>query len=135
MTAKHDPLDEVFVKPEVVEGEQRALLAGLIFPFASINPDTGEVHLKETADDLTAKQRILVYLLCKLALSTRPNTSFAAATSPKEIEKALMSPGGTIRPKLLELLDERIIMRSKAGEGYFVHASSLRRAKALLLPE
>jgi hypothetical protein len=85
MPQSHDPLDEVFIKPEIVEGEQRELLAQLIFPYASINPDTGEVHLKEPADDLTAKQRILVYLLCRLALSTRPNTSFAATASPKEI--------------------------------------------------
>jgi hypothetical protein len=127
---EQDPLDQIFIKPEQVEGEQRALLASLIFPFASVNPESGEVHFKPTADDLTAKQKIVVYLLCRLALSTRPNTMFTATASPIEIEKATMLPGGTIRPKLMELVKSRIIVKS--GEGYYVHASNLHRTKDVL---
>lgn len=135
MVPEHDPLDEIFIQPQVVEGEQRALLAQLIFPYASINPDTGEVHLKEPADDLTAKQKILIYLLCRLALSTRPNATFTATASPKEIERALIMPGGTIRPKLVELVEDKVVVRSKTGEGYSVHAGNLRRAKNMLMGE
>lgn len=131
-----DPLDQIFVKPEQVEGEQRTLLAKMIFPFAGINPEDGEVHFKATADDLNAKQKVLIYLLCRLALSTRPNTPFSAATSPKEVERATGFPGGTVRPKLSQLVEERIAIKN--GEGYLIPASNLHRAHKELeavLPE
>lgn len=126
---QEDPLDQLFVKSEQVEGEQRAKLARLILPYASINADTGSVHFKATYDDLGTKQRILVYLLCRLALSTRPNTTFTVAVSPKEIEKDTMLPGGTIRPKLTELVRDRIVVKS--GDGYSVPAVNIQRAEKL----
>jgi hypothetical protein len=124
-----DPLDQLFVRTEQVEGEQRAILAQLILPYASINADTGDVHFKATFDDLSTKQKLLLYLLCRLALSTRPNTTFTVAVSPIEIEKATMLPGGTVRPKLTELVKDRIIVKS--GEGYYVPAVNLQRAKKM----
>ena len=135
MADEIDPLDQIIIKPEIVEGEQRALLAQLIFPYAGINPDTGDVHFKETADDLTSKQKILLYLLCRLALSARTNTTISAAVSPKEIEKSLIIPGGTIRPKLMELVGDKIVLKSKTGEGYYVNSGSLHRAKKILVPD
>lgn len=125
-----DPLDQIFVKTEQIIGEQRALLAGLILPYASINPDTGDVHLKATADDLNAKQKILVYLLCRLALSTRPDTTFSPIVSPIEITKATMLPGGTVRPNLTELVKMKVVVKS--GEGYVVPAAQLHRATNVL---
>ena len=127
---EQDPLEQIYVRPEQVVGEQRALLAKLIFPFAVVNPESGEVHYKPTSDDLTSKQKILVFLLCRLALSTRPNTAFTAAVSPIEIEKATMLPGGTLRPKLMELVKSRVVIKS--GDGYYIHVASLHRAKELL---
>lgn len=127
---EQDPLDQIFVRPEEVAGEQRALLAKLIFPYAVVNPESGEVHYKSTSDDLTAKQKILIFLLCKLALSTRSNTTFTATASPIEIEKATMLPGGTLRPKLQELVKAKVVVKS--GEGYYIHASSLHRAEEML---
>ncbi|HEX9838909.1 MAG TPA: hypothetical protein VGA72_06160 [Anaerolineales bacterium] len=124
-----DPLDQLFVKTEQIEGEQRAILAQLILPYASINADTGDVHFKTTFDDLSTKQKILLYLLCRLALSTRPNTTFTVAVSPVEVEKATMLPGGTVRPKLTELVKDRIIVKS--GDGYSVPAVNLQRAKKM----
>ena len=127
---EQDPLEQIYVRPEQVVGEQRALLAQFILPYAVVNPESGEVHFKPTADDLIAKQKILVFLLCKLALSTRPNTTFTATASPIEIEKATMLPGGTLRPKLMELVKSRHIVKS--GDGYYVHVASLHRAKEIL---
>jgi hypothetical protein len=128
-----DPLDQVFVKTEEVVGEQRALLAQLIFPYAAINPETGEVHFKATADDLSAKQKILVYLLCRLALSTRPNTNFTATVSPIEITKDTMLKGGTVRPNLMDLVNQNVV--AKSGDGYYVAPIQLHRAKNILPTE
>jgi len=104
-----DPLDQVFVKTEEVAGEQRALLAQIILRYASIISGTGEVHFKPTFDDLGAKQKILLYLLCRLAIATRPNTTFTVAVTPTELEKITM----------------------KSGDGYSVPAMNLQRAKKL----
>jgi hypothetical protein len=127
---ENDPLDQIYVKTEQVEGEQRALLAKLIFPYASVNPDTGDVHFKTTADELNAKQKILLYLLCRLALSTRPGTTFGAEVSPKEVERATMLPGGTVRPYLSDLVKSRAVVKS--GEAYSVPAALLPRAAKLM---
>jgi hypothetical protein len=121
-----DPLDQIFVKTEQVEGEQRALLAKMIFPFASIDPDSGEIYFKTTADDLNAKQKVLVYLLCRLALSTRPKATLSATVSPKEVELATNLPGGTVRPKLTQLVNERIARKN--GDGYFLPPVNLNSA-------
>ena len=128
-----DPLDELFVKTEQVEGEHRAILAELILPYASINAETGVVHWKTTYDDLSTKKKLLLYLLCRLAISTRPNTTFTVAVSPTEVEKATMLPGGTVRPKLTELVKDKIVIKS--GEGYYVPAATLQRAKKMFSNE
>jgi hypothetical protein len=131
---KEDPLSQIFVRTEQVEGEQRALLAQLILPFAGVNPETGDVYFKATADELlNAKQKILVYLLCRLALASQPNPSFSKYVSPKEVEVATRLPGGTVRPKLSQLVSEDKVV-VKSGEGYVVPASYLNqiRSKNLL---
>lgn len=132
--SNNDPLEQIFVRTEQVEGEQRALLAQLILPFASVNPETGDVYFKATADELlNAKQKILVYLLCRLALASKAETSFSKYVSPKEIEIATGLPGGTVRPKLSQLVSEDKVV-VKSGEGYVVPASFLNqiRSKNLL---
>ncbi len=129
-----DPLEQIYVRTEQVEGEERAILAELILPFAGVNPETGDVYFKSIADELlNAKQKILVYLLCRLALASKPDTSFSKYVSPKEIEVAIRLPGGTVRPKLSQLVSEDKVV-VKSGEGYVVPASYLNqiRSKKLL---
>ena len=124
-----DPLDQLFIDSEQVEQAQREELAKLILPYAAINRQTGEVYLKPTSDELTAKQKITLYLLCRLALSARPDTSLPKYVSPKEIERAISIPGGTIRPKLSQLVEEKIVSRS--GEGYRISPTDLERVKPI----
>jgi hypothetical protein len=119
-----DPLEQVYVKIEQVEGDQRRLLAKIILPLASIEPEQGTVYFKQI-DNLNAKRKVLLYLLCRLALASRPNTAFAPTVSPKEIEKATRMSGGTVRPKLAELQQEHLIQKS--GDGYFVSPHDLPR--------
>jgi hypothetical protein len=125
-----DPLAQIFSRTEQVEGEQRAVLAKLILPYASINPETGNVYFTPTTEELNAKQKIYIYLLCRLALSSLTNSPFSATVSPKEIEISTHIPGGTVRPALLHLLDEKDVLKS--GEGYYVPSAILNRAKNVL---
>jgi hypothetical protein len=121
-----DPLEDIFVKKEEVAGENKVLLGRMIRPFAIVDPENGEVIFSTKGDELIAKHKILVFLLCRLALVTRPDLVFKPTVSPKEIEMGTDIPGGTVRPKLKELTDDRLVMRS--GDGYQVVASGLKRA-------
>jgi hypothetical protein len=125
-----DPLEQVFIRTEQVEGEQRAFLAQLIIPYALINPATGDVYMKSTTDELNAKQKIFIYLLCRLALSSLPDSSYSSSVSPKEIELTTHIPGGTVRPNLLQLVGEKVVLKS--GEGYYIPSAFLSRAKNVL---
>lgn len=128
-----DPLQQIFVRPQQIKAEQKVLLAELILPFAGVNPETGEVYFKEAAENLlNAKQKILVFLLCRFALSTLENTSFSPYVSPKEIERETHIKGGTVRPMLSQLIEDKIVVKS--GDGYIVPASYLVqiRSKKLL---
>jgi hypothetical protein len=120
-----DPLDAIWVKTEVVEGVQRQLLAKIILPFASVDPEKGSVHFKEAAEELNTKLQVLLYLLCRLALASRPDPVYTATVLPREIEKATGLSGGTVRPKISQLQQERLI--HKSGEGYFVMPENMKR--------
>ncbi len=121
-----DPLDTLFVKPSEIIGEQRVLLAKLVGPFAAIDEESGRVHFKADAENLSNKRRILVYLLACLALAVRSGAAQSAAVSPKKIEEALGLPGGTVRPRLQELVASRIVI--KTGGEYAVDSTTLQRA-------
>lgn len=125
-----DPLEQLFIRTEQVEQEQREQLAKLIFPYAGINPETGDVYLKPTSDELNAKQKIVLYLLCRLALSALPDTTFSSIVSPKEVVRGTNLPGGTVRPKLGQLVEEKTVI--KTGDGYCIPAAFLHRAEATM---
>jgi hypothetical protein len=126
----NDPLEQLFIRTEQVEQEQRILLAKLILPYAGINPDTGEVYFKPIIDELNAKQKILIYMLCRLALSALPNTAFSNIITPKEIERETSLPGGTVRPRIGQLVEEKLVI--KTGDGYSIPAAFLHRIETAL---
>lgn len=127
-----DPIDELIVSSEVVEGANRRLLVDLIKPHVRIDPETGSIHFLKYPPDLSAKQHILVYLMAKLALASR-KPSYSPAAGPKEIQESTRLPGGTVRPRLRGFLEEHVI--SQGEEGYFFEALGLVAAKALLSDE
>jgi hypothetical protein len=128
-TTKTDPLDQLIMKSEEVEGENRKILATLLKPHVRIDPDTGKVYFTPYPPKLNTRQHVLVYLLAKLALSQK-NERFDPIASAKDIEDATGLPGGTVRPKLTGLFRDRIIAKSEAG--YFFEVSALQKARAIL---
>ncbi len=127
-----DPIDELIVSTDVVEGANRRLLVDLLKPHVGIDPETGSIHFLKHPPDLSAKQHILAYLMAKLALASR-KPSYGSAAGPKEIQEATRLPGGTVRPILRRLLDERVI--SQGEEGYFFEVIGLVAARAILSDE
>lgn len=117
-----DPLDAIFDTPEKLEGELREKLANMLIPFAKIDNTNGTFHSQKDWTKLNAKQKILIFLLARLALATI-NPKFQNGVAPKDIERETGLPGGTIRPKIMELVEERLVHKTKESL-YLVHLSS-----------
>lgn len=124
-----DPLDALVIKAEEVEGEYRRLLAMLLSPHVRFDSERGTIYFIKHPPMLSTKQHVLVYLLARLALSQK-NPQYDTVASSKDVEDGTGLPGGTVRPKLSELLKEKVISKGEAG--YFVEAENLHRARALL---
>jgi len=128
----NDPLEKLFEKPAVLDLEAKKTLAGLIEPFAKIDPESGRIYTTKNWANLVASQKILICLLARLALSTKdPNFLNISA---REIEEITELPGGTVRPNLRKLVKE-VKVASQTPDGlYFIKSSSisLNNAKAFL---
>ena len=109
-----DPLDAFFDAPEKLEGEMRQRLAHMIVPFAAADPVSGTIHPKNEWNKLDTKKKVLVVLLARLALSAK-DSQFSAGISSKEIEDITGLPGGTVRPKLSQLVKDRIAYRDQVS--------------------
>ena len=127
-----DPLDAVFDQKEELEGLLRERLAKMIIPFAVVDPENGIFYPKRAWNELNSKRKVLVFLLARLALSTR-NPEFSKTVMAKDVEDATELPGGTVRPKLSELLKDRVAFRESDG-GYYVRSTtmSLNNAWAIM---
>lgn len=129
MNVNDDPLDQLIMKAEEVEGEYREILADLLKPHVKLDPEIGKVYFIPQPPKLNTKQHVLVYLLAKLALAQK-NDKLEPVASAKDVEDSTGLPGGTVRPKLSELFRERVISKSEAG--YFVEAANLHKARSIL---
>jgi hypothetical protein len=130
MTAKElDPLDELVVKYEEVEGENRKLLAKILIPHVQIDPDKGTIYFVKQPSNLKTKEQVLLVLLAKLALAQK-NPDITPNTTSKEVEEISGLPGGTVRPKIAELIKEKVIAKSSVG--YYIEAKNLYKARAIL---
>lgn len=128
-----DPLDVIFDTPEELEGVIRDRVAKMIKPFAMIDPENGTFYTKAAWNELTSKRKVLVFLLARLALSTR-NPGFSKVVTAKEVEDSTELPGGTVRPKLVELVKDRIAFRDK-DSGYNIRSTSMSINNAWALME
>lgn len=124
-----DPLDELVVKSEEVEGENRKILARILKPHVQIDPEKGTIYFVKQPSNLNTKEQVLVVLLAKLALAQK-NPDISPITTPKELEEISGLPGGTVRPKLGELVKEKVIAKSSVG--YYIEAVNLYKARAVL---
>ena len=128
-----DPLNVIFDAPEELEGVKREKLAKMIAPFAAIDPENGTFFIKMAWSNLSSKQKVLVYLLARLALSTK-NPEFSKSVTHKDVESETDLPGGTVRPKVSELVKDRVVQRDKSGS-YFVRSTAMAINNAWALME
>ena len=126
-----DPLDKIFDSVEELDNEKKEILVDILSPIIVVDPEKGIIHTKKAWNNINAKQKILAYLLAKLALSTR-NQKFVNSATPNEIETKTELPGGTVRPKLRELIHDRIAFQNEDGS-YSIRPTSMsiNNARAL----
>lgn len=116
----NDPLGKLFVDGQAID---RELLANAIFPYVRIYLEQGNAQIAFTKEGeaLTSKEKLLTYLLARKAIHLRNKELLASeAVSPKELEAATGIPGGTIRPVLKQLRDERLVQIDKSEEGGYI---------------
>lgn len=125
-----DPLDDLFVDKAKLD---RALLARLIQPYIRLYGNTDKAGVTTTPNwrELNIAQKIMTYLLGRKALRLKGLLSEEEEKcSPSEIEEQTGIKGGSIRPNLSKLLDERLLQQ-EAGK-YWVPDYALTEIQGLL---
>lgn len=80
---------------------------------------------KELVKKLKNPIRILLYLAGRLAWSLIDKTEYWV--KPKEIERELLIPGGSVRPILMNFKKERLIEFNKKERGYKINSLGILR--------
>lgn len=117
----NDPLDKIFSKPEEIDLQRKKILADILNPYARIDVENGTFMPTILWANLGSKEKILVFLIARLALSTR-NNLFTNCVTPKDVEIETEIPGGTVRPKIIELYEDKLITKNDTG-GYYVKST------------
>ena len=90
-----DPLDDIVMRTEEVEGENRRILADLLRPHVRMDPETAMIHFVPYPPNLNTKQQVLVYLLAKQALAQK-NQALEPIASSKDIQEGTGLPGSSL---------------------------------------
>jgi len=115
-----DPLQALEVDANEVD---RAMLAGLVKDYVSIDRSTGRFLLKPEFAKLDAKNKIIKYLLGRKARTLRDPGAEEGALA-KEIIQEVGLPSGTVHPRLKDLKGNRVISQG-TDKRYFVPNWSL----------
>lgn len=117
-----DPLEALLVDRDEID---RAALAGALEGVLAVNRADGAPVQGPLYEGLSARQMVLAYFLWARAavlLGLREDD----ALTGKMIEELSGLPGGTVRPKIGQLKDSRLIRA--AGSGYEIVPSALKVA-------
>jgi hypothetical protein len=120
-----DPLRELLVNEEELT---RTDLAAALRPYVRMT-ENGQLMPTAEFDRLSALARAACVLLAfraQHALGIRETST----ASPSDVEAASGMPGGTVRPKLSQLVNDRLAIRSR--DGYEIPLHAMRRTAELI---
>jgi len=126
-----DPLSKLFDDGPTID--LRGIIADTVYPYARLvqDGDQPEIVFTVDGDGLTVREKLLVFFLARKALYLRELVSKEPIV-PSEIETATNISGGTIRPTLKRLMDEKLIKQDKSGDGgYFVPNTRIREISSI----
>ncbi|MCK4647369.1 hypothetical protein KAT24_00370 [Candidatus Pacearchaeota archaeon] len=122
-----DELDEIFVNKNIPINKK--LLVEILKSFVTIDEE-GMIDFKEDYEKLSYWKKILIYLLCKKALTSRKIIDKEYA-NPKEIsENAMIGESAAKKISNNETIKR---LTKKTKEGYFIQNYNLKKIKDIIL--
>lgn len=109
-----NPFEKLIRSKVELDHEYQQRLADILEPYIWIDPEQGEVVFKNSAPNITAREKIFVFLL-GLKVIAHINTDIEGISSPSEIVELTGLPGGTVRPRLKSLFEEKLLSRDERG--------------------
>lgn len=116
-----DPLAGLLLDAAEVD---RARLSGVLADVLGIDAKSGRLVLKPGFSRLTARAKVLAYLLGRKAAVLLGKAETEAA-APKDISREAGMPSGTVNPKLRGLLEDRLVSSTESSEYYVAPAQVL----------
>ena len=118
----------------LVDGTEidKKLVAEILSSFIRIDKNTCEIRPLGSWNDLKATVKILVYLLARKAMIALELSIDDEAASTTEIINNTGMAGGTVRPRLRELLGERFLAQTKEQK-YYVPNYAIERVKEIIV--
>lgn len=110
----NDPFEKLIRPKAQFDDETKRKLANILEPYLWLDPENNSIIFKEDSRNLTAIQKILVFALARKVISLINNSETGNFT-PTDVETETQLPGGTVRPKLGELLKKKILNRTERG--------------------
>jgi len=111
----------------------RELLASSLEGLVFVDPDRQKIMFTPEAMSLSTRKRVVLYLLGRKVLRALGGTEVVEEVKPKDMEGPTGLKGGTIRPRLKQLLDEGIIAQDE--NGYYVPVYNLEEAANIIKEE
>jgi hypothetical protein len=110
----NDPFAKLIRPKAQFDEETKERLANILEHYVWLDPENNSIIFKDGTRKLNASQKILVFALARKVISLINNNDGGSFT-PAEVETETQIPGGTVRPKLAELLKTKLIIRTANG--------------------
>lgn len=123
-----DQLDDLFVSGKEVDQE---LVVKILTPFLRIDKDSCSIVPSERWLELSNELKVLLFLVARKAMKLRGLAIDYEGALPAELEKETGLKGGSIRPRLKDLFERKIINRTEDAR-YFVPNYSLTKIKIII---
>jgi hypothetical protein len=124
MPENDDPLGRLVINAQEVN---RDMLASVLQGKVSLDPVEKTVHLiRREGAKVGAREQVLLALLGTKALSLYTDGDAPDSMTPAEISEVTGQRGNTVRPVLMRLAQQGLIV--KRGKGYAVHNAALHLA-------
>ncbi len=123
-----EKLDSLFVSGKELDEE---LLVNILSPFLKIDQDSGSMVPNERWLKINNEMKIILYLVSRKARMVHKLKIDNEGANPLEIEKDTGIKGGSLRPKLKTLLEQKIVDKADNSR-YYVPNYSLIRVKSII---
>jgi len=122
-----DPLSDLLLDASEVD---RARLSKALGDILGIDTKSGQVVLKPGFSRLSARNKLLAYLLGRKA-AVLLDRAEVESVAPKDIPQDTGMPSGTVHPKLRELLEDHLVSQTESSEYYVARHQVLQAISEL----